>query len=104
MYIALDFDDTYTRDPSLWTEFIQDAVDRGHTVFCVTLRLPSQGEQVLNTIGRTIGPSMCYFTSMQSKKNYMWKQGIKIDVWIDDMPDAIVSGIDTHINNGIIFP
>lgn len=104
MNISIDFDDTYTRDPDLWNAFAQNAMKRGHTVYCVTLRAPYQGDQVLNTIGHTIGESMCYFTSMQSKKNYMWKQGIRIDVWIDDMPDAIVSGIDTHVNNGIIFP
>lgn len=104
MNISIDFDDTYTRDPDLWTAFAQDAIDRGHTVYCVTLRTPEQGKDVLETIGRVLGSGMCYFTSMQSKKRYMWEHGIRIDVWIDDMPDAIVYGIDTHVNNGIIFP
>jgi hypothetical protein len=33
----------------------------------------------------------------------MWKSGIKIDVWIDDMPDCIVRGIDTEVNDGKIY-
>jgi hypothetical protein len=40
---------------------------------------------------------------MQGKRNYMWKKGIKIDVWIDDMPDAILHGIDNDVNDGKIY-
>jgi hypothetical protein len=103
MNISLDFDDTYTRDPTLWNVFIQDCIVRGHTVYIVTMRTPEQGEEVMKSAGTRVGESRVYFTSMQSKRNYMWKQGIKIDVWIDDMPDAITRGIDTDVNDGVII-
>ncbi|CAB5221619.1 hypothetical protein UFOVP247_216, partial [uncultured Caudovirales phage] len=38
MNIALDFDDTYTRAPSLWNNFIADAKDKGHDIRIVTYR------------------------------------------------------------------
>jgi len=76
---------------------------RGHTVYCVTLRTPDQGAEVLATVGQRVGVSNVYFTSMQSKRAFMWKSGIKIDVWIDDMPDCIVRGIDTEVNDGKIY-
>ena len=99
MILSLDFDDTYTRDPAFWDAFIVSAQKRGHTVYCVTMRTPEQGEQVRNTVGRLV---KCFFTSMQGKSAYMWNQGIKIDVWIDDMPIAIVEGIEI-VNDGKIY-
>jgi hypothetical protein len=103
MNISLDFDDTYTRDPALWEAFVVSAMHRGHIVYVVTLRTPEQGDDVMNTIGKVVGAGKVYFTSMQSKKNFMWKNGIRIDVWIDDMPDCIVRGIDTEVNDGKIY-
>ena len=103
MNISLDYDDTYTRDPVFWDTVVGNAMMRGHIVYVVTLRTPEQGVDVLNSIGKLVGAHKVYFTSMQSKKNYMWKQGVRIDVWIDDMPDCIVRGIDTEINDGRIY-
>jgi hypothetical protein len=103
MNISIDFDDTYTRDPDMWNAVVSRMKLSGHNVYLVTLRTPEQGLEVLSTIGRVIGAENCYFTSMQSKKNYMWKKGIRIDVWIDDMPDAILYGIDTTVNDGKIY-
>jgi hypothetical protein len=104
MNIAVDFDDTYTRDPAMWNDFILLAKSFGHTVYCVTARAHSQDEQVLGSIGRVVGADHCYFTAMQGKRAYMWANKIKIDVWIDDMPDMIVNGIE-HVNDGqIILP
>jgi hypothetical protein len=99
MILSLDYDDTYTRDPVFWDSFIAYAQSRGHTVYCVTLRTPEQGEQVLASIGKLV---KVYFTSMQSKSKYMYAMGIKIDVWIDDMPICIVEGIEV-VNDGKIY-
>ena len=103
MNISLDYDDTYTRDPLLWNVFIQDCLVRGHTVYVVTMRTPEQGREVLESVGQRVGESRCYFTSMQSKRNYMYARGISIDVWIDDMPDAILRGVDNEVNDGKIY-
>lgn len=103
MNISLDFDNTYTRDPALWNAFIQDAIARGHKVYCVTMRSIQQSKEVLDTVGQYVGESRCYFTTMQSKRNYMYAKGISIDVWIDDMPDAILRGVDNEVNDGKIY-
>ena len=91
MNISVDFDDTYTRDPILWDEFIGRAQERGHTVYCVTARDPSQlnKDEVELTIGRVIGTKNCYFTSQMAKAKFMFDQGICIDVWIDDLPSNV---------------
>lgn len=105
MNISLDFDDTYTRDPALWNVFVQDAIARGHRVYVVTMRSPEQSKEVYDSIGQIVGESRCYFTCMQSKRNFMYAKGIPIHVWIDDMPDAILRGIDNEVNDGkIILP
>lgn len=38
MIISLDYDNTYTRDPKFWLEFVKRSIDCGHTVICVTMR------------------------------------------------------------------
>jgi len=93
MNLSVDFDDTYTRDPILWDQFIELAQSRGHTVYCVTAREPNKlnKDEVYDSIGRLIGKDNCYFTSQQAKSKFMFDQGILIDVWIDDMPSNITN-------------
>ena len=99
MNISLDYDNTYTRDPQMWNNFINLALLSGHNVYCVTLRTPEQGDEVRNSIGKLVN---CYFTSMQSKSKYMYAHDICIDVWIDDMPSCIGEGIEV-VNDGKIY-
>jgi hypothetical protein len=98
MNISLDFDDTYTRDPKMWDNFINLARLFGHNVYCVTFRFPEQSEQVYDTIGKVIGNDSCYFTSYNAKRPFMQSKGIMIDVWIDDMPILI----DAGVNEGVV--
>lgn len=88
MNIALDFDDTYTRDPELWDSFVRNAQDRGHEVWCVTMRDGSR-QEVIDTIGALVGKDHCIFTAQQAKAPFMWELGIRIDVWIDDSPQYV---------------
>ena len=103
MNISLDYDDTYTRDPQFWNTVIANAQLRGHNVYLVTARTPEQCEEVYNSVGKILGRENCFFTSMQGKKKFMWAMKIRIDVWVDDMPDMIVTGIDDTVNNGRIY-
>ena len=72
-------------------------------MYCVTGRTPEEGHNVLATLGKVVGEDHCYFTSRQSKKNYMFNVNICIDVWIDDNPVLINVGIDTELNDGKIY-
>jgi hypothetical protein len=71
--IALDYDKTYTADPTLWNGFIFAAKARKHDVKIVTLRTPSESIQV-------DGVEVIY-TSRQAKMKH-----IAADIWIDDNP------------------
>ena len=99
MNISLDYDDTYTRDPEFWNSFVRGALQRGHKVYCITLRSPQQSHEVYESLAALIGVDNCIFTSMNAKKKFAWDKGVRIDVWIDDMPD-VIGGNDTLFNFG----
>jgi hypothetical protein len=48
------------------------------------MRYPSEGTDVIENLGDKVNG--IHFTSRQAKRDYMFKQGISIDVWIDDIP------------------
>jgi hypothetical protein len=90
MNISIDFDDTFTADRLLFTHFIRIAKEQGHNVYCVTMRHPTDSEEVYNSIGKLIGKDHCIFTEGKAKELFCFTKGITIDVWIDDMPGAIL--------------
>jgi hypothetical protein len=87
MNIALDFDDTYTRDPTLWNKFIKDAKDRGHDIRIVTFRKKAMTDPALDWLGSSIP---VIFTEGNSKRSYCNRMGWFPDIWIDDSPEFIV--------------
>lgn len=91
MNIALDYDETYTRDPEFWDGVIKLARERGHKVYCVTMRyaLP-QGEALEVAAALNGKVDAIFFTSRKAKKDFMYEQGICINVWVDDMPTFIL--------------
>lgn len=91
MNLSIDFDETYTRDPEMWNLFIELAKHRGHTVYCITARAPSNLNkmEVYETIGKLIGEDNCLFTDAMAKAKYAYDRGIHIDVWIDDLPSNV---------------
>lgn len=83
MNIALDYDETYTKDPIMWQKFIDLVQLSGHDIMIVTYRDPS--------LTLDHDPKIpVYFTSYKAKRTYMENKGIQIDVWIDDSPETIV--------------
>jgi len=76
MRIALDYDETYTRDPAFWDAFIDFAKRSGHEVVCVTLRYESERPPDI--------PCPCICTGRKAKRNFTKDK--PIDVWIDDDP------------------
>lgn len=85
MKIALDFDDTFTKDPTFWLDFIDKAELRNHEVIIVTFRDPSLPIHLKV-------PIPVFYTSYTAKRQYMENKGIDIDVWIDDSPETILRG------------
>lgn len=88
MNIGLDYDDTFTRDPLGWAEFCRFMQSRGHAVFLVTWRAPDETEEDIEILKAKLDG--VHFTTRKAKEKYMYEQGIRIDVWIDDNPRAIL--------------
>jgi len=93
--LAIDFDQTCTRDPALWDGLLGAALARGHRVFCVSARQERQMGEVRATIGRLIGPDACFGTGGAPKRRFMAEvAGTHVDVWIDDAPESVVETPD----------
>lgn len=91
---AIDFDDTFTADPGLWACFIRAGKARGHRFFCVTARRDSiENIEMINDWFDSYECQMpVIFSNLDSKVTTMEKRGIKVDIWIDDAPYALVHG------------
>ena len=91
---ALDFDDTFTADPELWAAFVKLGISRGHKFYCVTARRSTlENENTINDAFEGQGIQMpIIFSNLGSKIEEVDRRGIKIDIWCDDAPYAIVYG------------
>jgi len=94
MNIAIDFDETLTRDAELWCAFVRAARKLDHRILCVTSR--PQTEDDVDTVDEWFAKAgftlPVYFCSHESKVAYMASLGIKIDIWIDDDPKRCAMG------------
>lgn len=95
MRIALDYDDTFTLDPSFWGRFISAAFKAGHEVVICTLRMKTV--ESCKEIRKAIFDE-CFdygaiipilFANHEWKIDATKKAGHDIDVWIDDSPQFI---------------
>jgi hypothetical protein len=96
MRLSLDFDDTYTRDPQMWSQVIAFMRNAGHEVWCVTMRFANSVEhsEVINFLGGQVDGIIC--TNRRAKKKFIEDNHpmLHIDVWIDDNPFFILHGAD----------
>jgi len=92
--IAIDFDDTLTADPRLWSLFINEAYTLGHYVICVTARRDTEeNNEIIDQFMEEWGIDLpVYFTSLQSKVDYKKARGVQVDIWIDDDPKRCALG------------
>lgn len=85
MRIALDYDDTFTRDEHLWRLFVEAATSRGHSVTFVTSRADDGHNQDIEADAQLLGLRIVYTAGEPKSEHFT------ADVWIDDMPIAIPS-------------
>lgn len=86
MTIAIDLDNTWTQDPTLWSEFRISAIKRGHTVIMATGRSGYSSDM---DRWRIPGDMPIFYCAGELKDNALKREGIYVDVWIDDMPGMI---------------
>lgn len=90
MIVAIDYDETFSTSPDMWSAVIDAIESRGHRVICVTARHRNELDEVLASIGRIIGESNVFATGRERKREHMMLvHDIRVDVWIDDMPEWI---------------
>ena len=87
MLVAIDYDRTYTRDPELFEIIIKLFKYAGHEPIIVTSRRES--EQV------AVKSCFVYYTGYQAKDQWCKKNGLQVDIWIDDDPRYI---LQSHAN------
>jgi hypothetical protein len=85
MRIALDYDDTFTMDETLWRGFVDAALTRGHSVAIVTSRKRDGDNRDLLADATMLGVPVV-FCDFRPKADCH-----TADVWIDDTPLTIPS-------------
>lgn len=85
MKIAVDYDDTFTRDKRLFAEFISNAIKRGHNVTFVTFRPPGPFNRDIEKAAELLGIDIVYTGGRQKQHCF------EADIWIDDKPELIPS-------------
>lgn len=93
MVIGLDYDDTYTRDPDFWDDFVLRATDNGSSVYIVTWRDDEEAAMMIFPTEVRDRLAGIYPTNRKAKQKFMFDHGICIDVWIDDNPFAILNSM-----------
>lgn len=86
--IAIDFDDTFTADVKMWSHVIQEFQRFGHTVVCVSARRDdiSHRQELTRALPDGVQVLLSYDVP---KRMYAKSKGVEVDIWIDDMPEAI---------------
>lgn len=86
--VSIDFDDTFTADPDTWTEVIRVLQRSGHVVICTSARRNDLDNR--RELENSLPGGVCVLLSYdEPKRSYAKKQGYDVDIWIDDMPEAI---------------
>jgi hypothetical protein len=93
MNIMIDYDRTYTADVDMWRKIIPIFLEN-HKVYLVTSRdMDTPIELTQDFINWNIPIIYCQY---MAKRDVCAKQGIYIDIWIDDDPHYIDTGFVTE--------
>lgn len=87
MLIALDWDDTYTKDPDFWDDFLALACATRVEVIIVTGRKESD-PLPLDRYPNCVHLDVVYADG-ELKEKAALKAGHMVDIWIDDLPGTI---------------
>ena len=88
--IALDYDDTFTTDPDGWYRAMLVLKQAGFRIVGCTFRYPEEeitDRQYIELCDRII------YCSRESKFTTAGLEGEKVDIWIDDIPQWIHTGV-----------
>lgn len=87
--IAFDYDNTISKDADGFMEIMRIMQNRGHEVCVVTARREHIHPEDFEEVEKEF---KVFKTRHIAKRLYMREvEGIEVDVWVDDMPEAIVN-------------
>lgn len=89
MNVALDFDETYNKNPQLFDTVASVMKANGCNVILATYRHPVEDYDPLFDHLRNRG-IFVVCTDGKAKKKFLSDIGIDIDIWIDDNPKSIL--------------
>lgn len=92
--ISIDYDNTFTADPCLWSGFINASKSAGHNIVMITARRDT--EENSDLINTDLDVWQCqipvFFSNLGSKTELARKLGLNVDIWIDDNIPALLNG------------
>jgi hypothetical protein len=89
--LSIDYDKTWSADPSLWQQFARSASSRGHTVLLITNRTSAMSDEVYRNAGPYV--RQVIFAGPMPKRKAAERHGYAVDVWIDDHPETVAEGL-----------
>lgn len=92
MLIAIDYDETWSKDPSFWRRFCNLARSCGHKVIMVTNRQGDSGDVRELRVLRT-SVTEIIFAQEGPKRNAARARGYRPHIWIDDKPSTVDHGL-----------
>ena len=93
LIISIDYDDTFTADVSTWSAVIRVLQNAGHRVVCITARQGNEGNR--RQVEGDMPEGVCVlFAYGFQKREFAKANGVAVDIWIDDLPEAIPSKRD----------
>lgn len=84
--LAIDYDGTWTADPSLFAILARKAQAGGWRVIVATNRRPS------DQVGDVSGLEVVYASGKPKRQAVFEQLGVAVDVWVDDMPVLVDFG------------
>lgn len=85
--ISLDYDGTYTAHPDFWLKAIELGKSMGIDFIVVTMRTQEELISVCPLLKAAV--SKIVPTHRNAKKAFCQAFNIKVDIWIDDIPEFI---------------
>ena len=90
--IAVDFDNTISSDIEFWHQFIRLAKASGHSVIVATGR--QNTDQNRAELNKALPKdTVVHFCGASAKREYLRKQGVEPDIWIDDKPHRVDNAV-----------
>lgn len=88
MLISIDYDDTYSAAPEAWAAVCLALKAHGHRVICISARRDTfaNRSELAENLPQYV-PAYCSYD--QPKREFAEERGLHVDVWIDDMPEAV---------------